>query len=193
MFEITPKEQILKNIRKGLVQPLPNNYANLNLDSPDLEKSIIDNDETFVKTWVDNQFLFHVYNGKFDLINQVQAYLKTIDQTTFAVFDTQLITVLDDIGLEYLAVEKMKDVLLSGFSKLETHSNAIYFNSETHPLTHFSKTKHLILFGGSSQIETIETNTAFTELSIKNNIKTSFDKAFFKQFESVLLLIDENQ
>lgn len=192
MFEITPKEQILKNIRKGLVQPLPNNYANLNLDAPNLEKSMTDNDETFVKTWVDNQFLFHVYNGKFDLINQVQAYLKTIDQANFAVSDAQLITVLNDIGLEYLTIEKMKDVLLSGFSKLETHSNSIYFNSETHPLTHFSKIKHLILFGGSSQIETIESNTAFTELSIKNNVKISFDRAFFNQFESVLLLIDEN-
>ena len=58
MFEITPKEQLLKNVRKGLVQPLSNKYPLLNFDKQLAKSNLIRTDESFIASWVGKGFFF---------------------------------------------------------------------------------------------------------------------------------------
>lgn len=191
MFEITPKEQILKNIRKGLVQPLPNAYSKLNFEQHVVENNMLMNDESFVSEWTKNGFLFQTYNGNYDLLNKIVDYLEQNNLGLIAINEPFLIQLFEENSISFLSLDKINQCFLSSFSKLETHTFSVYFNSEIQSLIHFQKAKHLILFGGSTNIEHPEHNKYFSELSIKNTSKVQLDMSYFKNFESVLLMIDE--
>jgi len=66
VFEITPKEQLLKNIRKGLVQPVANKYPLLNFENKSIVPSLLKVDEDFIANWVKQGFYFMVCSNPFD-------------------------------------------------------------------------------------------------------------------------------
>ena len=191
MFEITPKEQLLKNVRKGLVQPLSNKYPLLNFDKQLVKTNLIRTDESFVASWVGKGFFFAVYNGIFDLMNQLNNLQEVYNLGTLAIDDKTLCSLFKENEIQFLPLEGIQKTLCSGFSKLETTSDTLYFGSELHPIKYFSKCDNLILFGKSSQIELPDDNKYFTEIMLKNDLKVQLPIEYFHRFNSVFLFIEE--
>lgn len=191
MFEITPKEQLLKNVRKGLVQPLSNKYPLLNFDKQLVKTNLIRTDESFVASWVGKGFFFAVYNGIFDLMNQLNNLQEVYNLGTLAIEDKTLCNLFKENEIHFLPLEGIQKTLCSGFSKLETTSDTLYFGSELHPIKYFSKCENLILFGKSSQIELPDDNKYFTEIMLKNDLKVELPIEYFQRFNSVFLFIEE--
>lgn len=191
MFEITPKEQLLKNVRKGLVQPLPNKYPLLNFDKQLVRPSLIRTDESFVKSWVDKGYLFAVYNGVFDLMQQLNDLKETYHLGELALNDKTLMGQFVENELPFLNTDKIQSTLISGFSKLEITTNTMYFSTELHPVKFFTSCENLILFGKAGQIETPENNKYFGEIMIKNDLKVQLPLSYFEKFKSVFLFIEE--
>ncbi len=191
MFEITPKEQLLKNVRKGLVQPLSNKYPLLNFDKQLVKTNLIRTDESFVASWVGKGFFFAVYNGVFDLMNQLNNLQEVYNLGTLAIDDKSLCSLFKENEIPFLPLDGIQRTLCSGFSKLETTSDTLYFGSELHPIKYFSKCENLILFGKSSQIELPDDNKYFTEIMLKNDLKVELPIEYFKRFNSVFLFIEE--
>lgn len=191
MFEITPKEQLLKNVRKGLVQPLPNKYPLLNFEKHVVKNPMLRTDESFIKFWVEKGYLFAVYNSLFDLMQQLKNLCRDYKLGTPAIEDKQLRELFIEHDVPFVNPEQMQKTICSSFSKLEVTSNTLYFSSELHPIKHFSACENLILFGKSTQIETPENNKYFSELMIKNDIKVQLPISYFEKFKSVFLFIEE--
>lgn len=191
MFEITPKEQLLKNIRKGLVQPLTNKYPLLNFDKQLVKSNLIRTDESFITSWVGKGFFFSIYNGVFDLMNQLNNLQEVYNLGTIAIDDKTLCGLFKENEIQFLTVEGIQKTLCSGFSKLETTSDSLYFSSELHPIKYFNKCENLILFGKSSQIELPDENKYFTEIMLKNDLKVQLPFKYFENFQSVFLFIEE--
>jgi hypothetical protein len=191
VFEITPKEQLLKNVRKGLVQPLSNKYPLLNFDKQLVKSNLLRTDESFIKSWIENGFYFAVFSGVFDLMNQINGLQDSYNLGIVSIDDKPLTALFIENELPYSSVESLQKTLCCGFSKLETTSNSLFFGSELHPIKYFSKCENLILFGKASQIEIPEDNKCFTEMMLKNDLKVQLPLEYFKQFNSVFLFIEE--
>lgn len=191
MFEITPKEQLLKNVRKGLVQPLPNKYPLLNFEKDLLKKPLLKTDESFIKVWVENGFFFSVYNGPFDLLQQVRNTIVHYKLGVPAMEEKMLKDLFQENEMAYLSPEKMDMTLICSFSKLEVSTNSLYFSSEFQPIKYFKQTSHLILYGKASQIDSPENNKYFSDLMIKSDFKVHLPIDYLKKFHSVFLFIEE--
>jgi hypothetical protein len=191
VFEITPKEQILKSIRKSLVQPLSNPYANLNLDLQITTPSMQFADENFVNQWTKAGYYFQTYNGPYDLLNQISASIHSFQLGTPAISEKFLSNLFDEHDLKYLKTDTMHSTLISSVAKLESGSQTLFFNSEIQPVVHFNKAVNLILFCSAQHIENIEENKYFSDISIKNNVKVQLQMDFFNSFEKVILLVEE--
>lgn len=192
MFEITPKEQLLKNIRKGLVQPLSNRYPLLNFDKNLLKSGMIRTDESFVKSWVDQGFLFSTYIGLNDLVLQIRDLCVTYNFGLPALEDQSLKNLMTETQVPYLTADQTDHTLVSGFSKLEVGTNTLFFSSEIHPVRAFYNASNLILFGKSSQVEHPDHNKYFSEIVIKPDIRIQLGIDYFKRFRTVILFIEEN-
>lgn len=191
MFEITHKEQLLKNVRKSIVQPLSNVYPLIDLDSQVVKKPLFKTDESFIKTWVEKGYLFAVFNGYHDLLKQIMEVCENYDLGLPAINDKNLIEILTENEVPYNAINQVDRTVCSGFSKLEITTNTLYFSSEIHPLKEFLNCENLILFGKSNQIESPENNKYFCELLIKNDIKVQLPINHFSKLKSVFLFIEE--
>lgn len=191
MFEITPKEQLLKNVRKGLVQPLPNKYPLLNFDKMVLKEALLKHDEGFIKPWTEQGYYFAVYNGNYDLLLQLRSICKNYDLGVPAVDDPQLKVLLNENEMVYTGIELVQKTICCGFSKLEAASNTVYFSSELHPVKHFARAENLILYGHSSQVQSPDSNRFFSEMSIKNDLRIQLPLVYFERFKKVFLLLEE--
>jgi hypothetical protein len=191
VFEITHKEQLLKNVRKSIVQPLPNVYPLIDLDSQVVKKPLFKSDESFIKTWVERGYLFAVYNGYHDLIKQIMEVCENYNLGLPAITDKFLLDILTENEIPYYTINQLERTLCSGFSKLEVTTNTLYFSTEIHPLKEFSNCENLILFGKANQIENPENNKYFCELLIKNDIKVQLPIDYFSKLKSVFLFIEE--
>jgi hypothetical protein len=192
VFEITPKEQILKNVRKGLVHPLSNPYPDLNLENPLMEPSLLLKEEDFVKNWTQTDcFLFSIYHGEYDLLHQIRQLLLKFEVEKPTLVDTKIIELFNDNDIAYTTINQPSNTIVSSVNKLESSSQSLYFNSEIHPIALFEKFENIIFFIGSSQIETPENNKFFSELSMKNNIKVQLKSEYFKTIKQVVLMVDE--
>lgn len=191
MFEITPKEQLLKNIRKGLVQPLPNKYPLLNLEKELLKQALLKTDESFIKNWVEDGFNFSVYKGHYDLLHQLRATCANYKLGIMSTDDKTLVNLFNDNDIQYLPLEKMEKTIACSFSKLEISTNTLYFSSEFQPIKAFHKAENILLFGKANQIESPDNNKYFSEITIKSDIKVQLPISYFKQFKQVFLFIEE--
>lgn len=191
MFEITPKEQLLKNVRKGLVQPLPNKYPLLNFEKDLIRKPLLKSDESFIKVWIENGYYFSVVRGPFDLLQQIAGLISSYKLGIPAIDEKFLRDLFSENDMDFLSPEKMDRTLICSFSKLEVSTNSLYFSSEYQPVRFFDKTKNLILHGKANQIDNPDNNKYFSELMIKSDIKVHLSLDYLKQFESVFLLIEE--
>lgn len=191
MFEITPKEQLLKNIRKGLVQPLPNKYPLLNFDKELLKKPLLKTDETFIKHWIESGFFFSVYKGHYDLLHQLKNICFNYRLGQMAIEEKQLIKLFSENDVNYLNIDKLDRTILCSFSKLEIGTDSLFFSSEIHPIKHFKSAENIILFGKANQIESPENNKYFSEMMIKSDLKIQLPIDYFKTFKHVFLLIEE--
>lgn len=192
MFEITPKEQLLKNVRKGLVQPLPNQYPLLNFEKDILKGQLLPNDESFVKKWVECGFFFQAFKGNYDLVHQLHSITSQYQLGQIAIQEKQMAELLSENDIAHLGIEKLDKTILCGFSKLENTTNGICFSSEVHPVKYFHKASHIILYGRSSQVEDPENNHFYSEVFMKNELRIQVDISYFKSFRSVFLFLDEN-
>lgn len=191
MFEITPKEQLLKNVRKGLVQPLPNKYPLLNFEKDLLKKPLLKTDESFIKVWVENGFFFSVYNGPFDLLQQIRNAIVHYKLGVPAMEEKMLKDLFQENEMAFLNPEKIDTTLICSFSKLEVSTNSLYFSSEFQPIKYFKQTSNLILYGKASQIDSPENNKYFSDLMIKSDLKVHLPIDYLKKFNSVFLFIEE--
>lgn len=191
MFEITPKEQLLKNVRKGLVQPLPNKYPLLNFDKMVVKPSVIQNDESFIKSWVENGFYFAVYGGSYDLLLQLRSLCNTYDLGVPAMDDPQLKVLMSENDMLYTGIELIQKTICCSIAKLESGSNTVYLSTEHQPVKHFSRAENLILYGKATQVQNPDNNRFFTETSIKSDLRIQLPIAWFKRFKKVFLLLEE--
>jgi hypothetical protein len=191
VFEITPKEQLLKNVRKGLVQPLPNKYPLLNFDKNIVKPLLLRNDESFIKTWVEQGFYFAVYNGPFDLLQQIQSIVQNYQVEMPVIDDKTLKELCIENKIPFNDVNLPSKTVCCGFSKLEVSTNTLYFSSELQPIRLFQNTDNLILYGKSNQIDSPENNKYFSELMVKNDLKICLPIKYFANFKKVFLLIEE--
>jgi len=191
VFEITPKEQLLKNIRKGLVQPLPNKYPLLNFEKDILKKTVLLKDEDFVKSWVDKGFFFHTFKGMYDLLHQISDLNAKYQLGVPVIEEQNLIELFQEIKLPYLTIDKPGKTIFSSFSRLESTTNSILLSSELQPIKHFKMFENIILFGKSSLIESPATNRYFSEIILKNELRIQLNIDFFSSFKFVFLFIDE--
>ncbi|MES2619174.1 MAG: hypothetical protein V4613_14955 [Bacteroidota bacterium] len=189
MFDITPKEQTIKQVRKGLVQPLANKYPLLNFESDVFKKPLLAVDEDFVSAWVKAGYSFNTCSNKYDFLSQLLAIKEEKGWGTIATGEKKLMELLDDNGIPHILPDNMKDVLLISCQKMESSSSGICLNSEIQPLKKLSQARHLVIFAKNNQVETPSNNTFFGELMVKNDFRVQLDIAYFKRFESVILLM----
>lgn len=191
MFEITPKELLLKNVRKGLVQPLPNKYPLLNFEKQVVKNTLLRTDENFISQWIEKGYFFAVYNGNFDLMQQLRALCETYKLGVPGLEDKHLKALFEEHGIPFLPTEQAAKTIISSFAKLEITSNTLYFSSELHPIKHFGKCENLIIFGKASQIESPDNNKYFSELMGKNDLKVQLPVSYFERYKFVFLFIEE--
>jgi len=192
VFEITPKEQLLKNIRKGLVQPLPNKFPQVNLEKAVYKHATLHSDESFVKVWTDKGYYFNVVQGVYDLIHQVRMLCNHFDLGIPMVTETQLKKLMDENGVSYSSPEHPDKTIFCSFSKLEINTNSLYFSSEVQPVIEFPQAENLILFGKASMIDNPDNNKTFSELMIKNDLRVHLPLSYLERFKKVFLLIEES-
>ncbi len=192
VFEITPKEQLLKNIRKGLVQPLANKYPLLNFEKDILSKTALLEDESFIKKWVEAGFYFSEYKGIYDLLHQFSGLQEAYGLGVPAIEEKNLVDLFTENEIPFLPIDKVNKTILSSFSRLENTSNGICLSSELHPIRHFHQADYLVLYGRSIQIESPSNNRYFSEHVQKNDLRVQLHIDYFKTFKSVFLFIDED-
>jgi hypothetical protein len=191
VFEITPKEQLLKNIRKGLVQPLPNKYPLLNFEKDVLKKTVLLQDESFIKNWVESGYFFSEFKGLYDLLRQLSGLQVKYGLGIPAIEEKGLIELFAENSIPYLPIDKADKTILCGFSKLENTTHCACFSSELHPVRYFKNTEYLVLYGKASQIDNPANNRFFSDMIQKNDLRIQLHIDFFKSFKSVFLFIDE--
>lgn len=191
MFEITPKEQLLKNIRKGLVQPLANKYPLLNFEKQVQKLPLIPSDENFIDSWTKAGFGFLLYNGLSDLAVQINSLIEQFELGEPYLEDQNLKNVFNEGEIVFKISDHNCKTIISGFSKLEAVTDSIYFSTETHPVKSFVSAEYIILFGKSSQTENPEQNKYFNELVLKNDLRVQITLDYFKKYKKVFLFIEE--
>ncbi len=191
MFEITPKEQLLKNIRKGLVQPVANKYPLLNFDKKSIVPSHLMVDEDFIKNWIEQGFYFSVCSNIYDMVEQLRNLNKTYNLGSYVTEDKQLIQLFSDNDLAFRNIQEGGSTLCCGFLCLESNSQTIYLSSENQMLDAFNLFDNIVLIGHSKQIVSPDNNKVFTDNFQNNDLKIQMGIEYLKQFKSVFLMIEE--
>ena len=191
MFDITPKEQTIKNVRKGLVQPLPNVYPLLNFESDVLKKPLLLTDEDFVSNWVKHGFYFSTCSNAYDFLTQLTELKTANDLGKLAISEKKLTDLFADNGIDFVSVENMEHTIVSTCQKLENISYALSLSSEIQALKGIEKAKNIILFAKNTQIESPSHNVFFSELVIKNDLRVLLGFDYFKPEQSVYLFMVE--
>lgn len=191
MFDITPKEQTIKNVRKGLVQPLPNIYPLLNFESDVLKKPMVLADEDFVSNWVKHGFYFSTCSNAYDFLAQVLELKTAKNLGNLAISEKKLTDLFSDNGIDYIHSENIESTIITTCQKLENISNALCLSSEIQHLKALEKAKNIILFAKNSQIESPSQNAFFSELLIKNDMRVLLGFNYFKKHQTVFLFLVE--
>ena len=191
VFEITPKEQLLKNIRKGLVQPLPNKYPLLNSDKEILKKTLLLEDEDFIKNWVEKGYFFNTFKGYHDLFNQMSGLQETYGIGLPGLDEKVLVDLLNDNNIPFVSIDKLQKTILLSVSKIESTSNCICVSSEIQPVKFLKQAEYLILFGKASQIESPVNNRFLSDVFLKNELRIQLHIDYFENFGKVFLFIEE--
>jgi len=191
VFEITPKEQLLKNIRKGLVQPVANKYPLLNFENKSIVPSLLKVDEDFIANWVKQGFYFMVCSNPFDLVEQLRNLNKTYQLGTYVTEDKKLMQLFTDNALAFRSLNEGGRTLCCGFLRLESSSQTIYLSSESQTLDGLNLFDNIVLIGQSEQIVSPDNNSVFTETDQNNDLKVQMGIDYLKQFKSVFLIIED--
>lgn len=190
MFDITPKEQTIKQIRKGLVQPLPNQYPLLNFESDIFKKSLSLADEDFVSEWVKQGYFFNTCGNSYDFLSQI-IHLKTEKNLgNIALGEKKLIDLFNDNGIEHIPAEKIENTLIISCLKLESSSMSICFSSELQPVKAIASAKHLIIYAKNSLVGTPSSKSFLSELAVKNDFRIQLTTEYFKRMKSVYLFLE---
>ncbi len=163
----------------------------LNFEKDILKKTILLQDESFIKKWVENGFYFGTYNGMYDLLHQRSGLQENYQLGLPAIEEKNLLELFKENDIPFLPGSKVDKTILCGFSKLENTTFGVCFSSELHPVKYFWNAENLILFGRSSQIDNPGDNRFFSELVHKNDLRIQLNIDYFKIFKTVFLFIDE--
>lgn len=187
---ITPKEQILKQVRKSLVQPLANQYPLINLDKELLKKPLYQKDEDFVKAWTDKGFQFLTCANSYDFLNQLIQINTQFNFSTMSTNEKKFIDLFVDNGIEYLSVDKSLNTLLCSCIKIENTTQMLCFSSEIQPLLKLHHIENLILFCKSVYIENPENNLFMSDTLIKNDFRVQLEIEYFKKYKNCILFLE---
>ena len=191
MFDITHKEQTIKNVRKGLVQPLPNIYPLLNFENDVLKKPLLLADEDFVSNWVRHGFFFSTCSNAYDFLTQLTELNTFKGLGKMALSEKKLTDLFADNGIDFVSIENMEDTIVSTCQKLENISNALCLSSEIQALKGIEKAKNIVLFAKNTQVESPSHNGFFSELVIKNDLRVLLGFDYFKPEQNVYLFMVE--
>lgn len=190
MFDITPKEQTIKQVRKGLVQPLPNKYPLLNFDSDVFKKSMNLIDEDFVAAWVEKGFFFNTCGNSYDFLSQITQLKEEKSLGNLAIGEKKLIDLFNDNGILHVSPENLENTLVISALKLESTTMSVCFSSEIQPIKMLNKSKNLVIYAKNTHVETPSSNPFFSEITVKNDLRVQLGIGYFKRFESVYLLME---
>ncbi|WP_276977311.1 hypothetical protein [Flavobacterium filum] len=187
---ITPKEQILKQVRKSLVQPLANQYPLINLDKELLKKPLYLKDEDFVKAWTDNGYSFLTCTNSYDFLNQLVQIQKQFGFSTLSTNEKKFIDLFVDNGIEYLNTDKSINTLLCSCIKIENTTQMLCFSSEIQPLLKLHHIENLILYCKSIYVENPENNLFMSDVLIKNDFRVQLEIDYFKSYKNCILFLE---
>lgn len=190
MFDITPKEQTIKQVRKGLVQPLANKYPLLNFESEIFKTSMQLTDEDFVSNWVKNGFFFNTCSNSYDFLSQIMHLKEDKNLGQLSIGEKKLFDLFNDNGITYQNAENIDKTLVLSAMKLESNSMSICINSEIQPVKSIGKARNIILYARNSQVVTPSNNSFFSETVVKNDFRIQLNIEYFKRFEAVYLLME---
>ncbi len=190
MFDITPKEQTIKQVRKGLIHPLSNKYPLLNFESDIFKKSMLMHDEDFVSEWVKNGFYFNTCGNSYDFLSQIIQLKEEKKLGNIAIGEKKLTDLFNDNGIEYISAEKIENTIVISCLKLESISMSVCLSSEVQPIKAINMAKHIIIYAKSSQVGNPTINTFFSELMVKNDFRIQLTIDYFKRFSSVYLFME---
>ncbi len=190
MFDITPKEQTIKQIRKGLVQPLPNKYPLLNFESDIFKQSMNLPDEDFVSEWVKNGYYFNTCGNSYDFLSQIMRLKVEKNLGNIALGEKKLIDLFNDNGIEHISAEKVENTLIISCLKLESSSMSVCFSSEIQPIKAIGLSKNIILYAKNNQVGNPSSKTFINDLNIKNDFRIQLTVDYFKPFKSVYLFME---
>ncbi|MDI1235267.1 MAG: hypothetical protein PSX81_13380 [bacterium] len=190
MFDITPKEQTIKQIRKGLVQPLPNQYPLLNFESDIFKKALVLPDEDFVSEWVKNGFYFNSCGNSYDFLSQIMQLKTEKNLGNIALGEKKLIELFNDNGIEHIPAEKIENTLIVSCLKMESSSMTICFSSEVQPIKAIAAAKNLIIYAKNNVVGTPSTKSFISDLNVKNDFRIQLTVDYFKRMKSVYLFME---
>lgn len=190
MFDITPKEQTIKQIRKGLVQPLPNQYPLLNFESDIFKKSLVLPDEDFVSEWVNCGFYFNTCGNSYDFLSQIMQLKSEKNLGNIALGEKKLIDLFNDNGIEHIPAEKIENTLIVTCLKLESSSMSVSFSSELQPIKAIAMAKNIIIYAKNTVVGTPSTKSFISDLTVKNDFRIQLTIDYFKRLKSVYLFLE---
>ena len=190
MFDITPKEQTIKQIRKGLVQPLPNQYPLLNFESDIFKESMVLADEDFITEWVKNGYFFNTCGNSYDFLSQIIQLKTDKNLGNIALGEKKLTDLFNDNGIEHIPAEKIENTLIVTCLKLESSSMSVCFSSEIQPIKAIASAKNLIIYAKNSLVGTPSSKSFISDLAVKSDFRIQLTIDYFKRMKSVYLFIE---
>lgn len=190
MLEITSKEQILKNIRKGLIQPVPNAYPLLDNESLELNLASQPNDEAFLKAYSGEDNFFCVSDNFFDFTATIIQLQNLKQWSSIHASEQSLITALEDNGLIMNLPDKKNTAFLTTCSSLSPESSTVFFSDLKHNLTEIENASVLLVYAKSNQIQDSGSHSILNSGLDKANLLVSFDLKRLNQSKVIYLFLD---
>ncbi len=106
MDNITPKEQILKKVRAGLLNKKPGKQPEVDLESPIYEEMSDPLPEVFAQNFTQAGGKFVFCHNKFDLIDSLLDLKENKKWEDIYCWDKQLKTEFDDIDFDYIGTDE---------------------------------------------------------------------------------------
>jgi hypothetical protein len=175
---ITPKENILKQVRKNLVQPLPNPYPSVDLEKRVTRPTPLKADQWFAKNFAGNGRKLVVCSDKYEAVLKLNSLCLKQDWDKTGCFEKLIYEFLNDNGFETNLQPLSNQVIISGCLAVSAFHQAFYFSSETQNLNALAGNDKIILWVHAKQIEQDNESGIFAQQGIRHDLRVllTFDQ-----------------
>jgi hypothetical protein len=189
---ITAKENILKQLRKNLVQPLTNPYLSVELEKKLTVNPPVSADEWFARNFGTKERNLIVCADKYDAILKLNSLCLKKDWEKRGCFEKLIYDFLNDNGFDTNLQPTGNQVIISGCHSVSAFHKAFFFSSETQNLNALSLNENLILWVSARQIEQDPQNSVFAQDGIRNDLRVmlTFDQISVGRKLFLFLLLD---